>query len=113
MSAIIFHNNNCSKSRASLNILKEKNIDFKVIKYLETPPTIDELRALLGRLNMDAKSLIRKSEPEYKQQNLAMLDEKRLIQAMVKYPQLIERPIIITDKGAVIGRPPENILTII
>ena len=115
MSITIYHNPRCSKSRSTLAILEEKGVDFEIIKYLDTPPNADELKALLGELKIDARSLIRTSEALYKDNNLAdeSLSEEMLIQAMIANPILIERPIVKTDKGVVIGRPPENILTII
>ncbi len=115
MSTIIYHNPRCSKSRSTLGILEEKGADFKVIKYLDTPPTADELKALLSELNMDARSLMRTFEAPYKDNNLdnESLSEDALIQAMIDNPILIERPIVKTDKGVVIGRPPENILAIL
>ncbi len=115
MSTIIYHNPRCSKSRLTLGILEEKSADFEVIKYLDTPPTADELKALLSELNMDARSLMRTFEAPYKDNNLdnESLSEDALIQAMIDNPILIERPIVKTDKGVVIGRPPENILAIL
>ncbi|MBC8493360.1 MAG: arsenate reductase (glutaredoxin) [Candidatus Thioglobus sp.] len=115
MSTIIYHNPRCSKSRSTLGILEEKGVDFKVIKYLDTPPTADELKALLSELNMDARSLMRTFESPYKDNNLdnEVLTQDQLIQAMIDHPILIERPIVKTDKGVVIGRPPENILAIL
>ena len=115
MSAVIFHNPRCTKSRLTLGILEEKSIDFEVIKYLDNPPSAKELKVLLSELNMDARSLMRTFEAPYKENNLGdeSLSEDDLIQAMVDNPILIERPIVKTDKGIVIGRPPENVLTII
>ncbi len=115
MSTIIYHNPRCSKSRLTLGILEEKSADFEVIKYLDTPPTADELKALLSELNMDARSLMRTFEAPYKDNNLdnESLTQDQLIQAMIDHPILIERPIVKTDKGVVIGRPPENILAIL
>ena len=115
MSAVIFHNPRCTKSRLTLGILEEKGIDFEVIKYLEDTPSVAELKVLLDELKMDARSLMRTFEAPYKEQNLddESLSEDDLIQAMVDNPILIERPIVKTDKGIVIGRPPENVLAII
>lgn len=112
MSAIIYHNPKCSKSRKTLTILEQKNVDFEIIKYLENPPTSNELKQLLSDLNLEARSLMRKGEPEYKQQGLddEALTENQLVEAMVKTPKLIQRPIVRTSKGVAIGRPPENIL---
>lgn len=115
MSSIIYHNPRCTKSRLTLGILEEKGINFRVIKYLEDTPTAEELKTLLSELGMDARSLIRTFEAPYKDNNLGdeSLSEEDLIQAMINNPILIERPIVKTDKGIVIGRPPENVLTII
>lgn len=115
MSTIIYHNPRCTKSRLTLGILEEKVVDFKVIKYLDTPPTADELKNLLIDLKLDARSLMRTHEAPYKDNNLAdkSLSEEELIQAMIDHPILIERPIVRTAKGVAIGRPPENVLPII
>ncbi len=115
MSIIIYHNPRCSKSRTTLAILEQKNVDFEIIEYLENPPTSSELRQLLTDLNLEARLLIRKGESEYKGQGLddEALTENQLIDAMVKTPKLIERPIVRTNKGVVIGRPPENVLSIL
>jgi arsenate reductase len=115
MSAVIFYNPKCSKCRTTLSILEEKGVDFEVIKYLENTPSMDELKDLLNQLNMDARSLMRTFEAPYKENNLddESLSEDDLIQAMIDNPILIERPIVKTDKGIVIARPPENVLGII
>ena len=115
MQAIIFHNNKCSKSRKTLDILKEKRIDFKIVEYLKTPPNKNELKFLLTALKIDARDLIRKNETEYLEQGLddLSLSEDFLIEAMINTPKLINRPIVKTDKGVIIGRPPENVLKII
>ena len=115
MNALIYHNSRCSKSRATLAILEEKEIKFEVINYLEDAPTIEELKGLIVDLGIDARGLMRKGESEYKQNNLSdeSLTEEELIDSMISNPILIERPIVRTDKGVVIGRPPENVLTII
>ena len=115
MSTVIFYNPKCSKCRATLSILEEKGVDFEVIKYLENTPSVDELKDLLNQLNMDARSLMRTFEAPYKENNLddESLSEDDLIQAMIDNPILIERPIVKTDKGIVIARPPENVLGII
>ena len=115
MSTVIFYNPKCSKCRTTLSILEEKGVDFEVIKYLENTPSVDELKDLLNQLNMDARSLMRTFEAPYKENNLddESLSEEDLIQAMIDNPILIERPIVKTDKGIVIARPPENVLGII
>ena len=111
----IYHNPRCSKSRLTLELLKDKGIDPKVILYLETPPSEKELVLILKKLNMEAKELLRKGEAEFKEQNLSdtSKSEEDIIQAMVHFPKLMERPIIIYGDRAVIGRPPENVLKII
>jgi len=115
MTTKIYHNVRCSKSRATLVILEQNNAEFDVVNYLETPPNEIELASLLSNLGLSARELMRTSEPEYKAQNLSdpSLSEQALIQAMIATPILIERPIVKTDKGVVIGRPPENVLNIL
>ena len=111
----IYHNPRCSKSRLTLELLKDKGIDPKVILYLETPPSEKELVLILKKLNMEARELLRKGEAEFKEQNLsdASKSKEDIIQAMVHFPKLMERPIVIYGDRAVIGRPPENVLKII
>jgi arsenate reductase len=110
----IWHNPRCSKSRASFALLEEKNIEAEVIKYLDTPPTEDELKALLVMLGMQPRELMRTKEDIYKELNLKDEDDNAtLIQAMVNHPKLIERPIIIKDDKAVIGRPIENVVELL
>lgn len=115
MKTTIYHNPRCSKSRTTLSILEEKARDFEIIKYLETPPNASEIKQLLSELGISARDLMRKGEAEYKDQNLGdeSLTQDQLIDAMVATPKLIERPIVRTEKGTVIGRPPENVLAII
>lgn len=115
MKTTIYHNPRCSKSRTTLSILEEKAGDFEIIKYLETPPNASEIKKLLSELGISARDLMRKGEAEYKDQNLGdeSLTQDQLIDAMVATPKLIERPIVRTEKGTVIGRPPENVLAII
>jgi len=110
----IWHNPKCSKSRASFALLDERDIDVEVIKYLDTPPTEDELKALLVMLGMQPRELMRTKESIYKELNLKDEDDNStLIQAMVQNPKLIERPIIIKGDKAVIGRPIENVLDLL
>ena len=115
MTTKIYHNARCSKSRATLAILEQNNAQFEIINYLETPPNEAELASLLSNLGLSARELMRTGEAEYKAQNLSdpSLSEKALIQVMIATPILIERPIVKTDKGVVIGRPPESVLTIL
>lgn len=111
----LYHNPRCSKSREALALLESKGIKPDIILYLDTPHTVKSLKALLAALNIGARQLLRKSEDAYKELNLAdtSLSEAALIKAMVAHPKLIERPIAIKGDKAVIGRPPENVLTLL
>jgi len=115
MSAKIYHNPRCSKSRNTLAILDEKGVNYDVIQYLDTPPNKAELKELLNELGIPARELLRTGEAEYKELNLKNenLSEDEIIDAMINHPKLIERPIVRTEKGTVIGRPPENVLSVI
>ena len=108
----IFHNPRCSKSRSSLAILNEQGLEPEIRLYLENPPSEEELISILAMLNISARDLLRKGEPDYKTLNLANpnITETEIIKVMTEYPKLIERPIVIKDGKAVIGRPPELIL---
>ncbi|MTI62630.1 arsenate reductase (glutaredoxin) [Methylophaga sp.] len=111
----ILHNPRCSKSRQTLALLEEKGIEPDIIKYLDTPPSAAELKQILQKLGISARDLLRKGEDDYKALNLKdpSLSEDELINAMVKHPKLIERPIVIKDNKARLGRPPESVLDII
>lgn len=111
----ILHNPRCSKSRQTLALLEEKGIEPEIIKYLDTPPSEEELRNILAKLNISARDLLRKGEDDYKALNLKdkSLSEDALIEAMVKHPKLIERPIVINQDKAKLGRPPESVLDIL
>jgi arsenate reductase (glutaredoxin) len=115
MSVKIYHNPRCGKSRQTLQLVKEQGIEPEVIEYLKTPPSVQELDDILQKLGMEPRDLMRKKEAEYKANNLgdASLDRQALIQAMVNNPILIERPIVIADGKAAVGRPPEAVLTIL
>lgn len=111
----IYHNSRCSKSRAALALLQEKGCECEVVNYLETPPSVEELTALLAQLGMTARELMRKGESEYQALNLGepTLSETALIAAMAEHPRLIERPIVIANGKAVLGRPPESVLDLL
>ncbi|CAE6905212.1 putative oxidoreductase YfgD [Pseudomonas marincola] len=111
----LYHNPRCSKSRSALQILEERGLTPTIVRYLETPPSADELTALLRKLDMPARSLLRTGEEEYKALNLAdaTLTEQQLIDAMAANPKLIERPILIAGDRAIVGRPPERVLEIL
>ena len=103
----IWHNSRCSKSRAALNYLQEKNCDFTIKEYLKENPTKDELEAILKKLNKKPSEVIRKKEALFKELNLKDASEEELLEAMVQNPKLIERPIVIYKDKAVIARPLE------
>jgi len=107
----IFHNPRCRKSRETLQLLESKGIQPDIRLYLEEPPTREELKNLLGQLNLPAPDLIRKGESIYKDQYKGKeLTEEEALQAMMDQPKLIERPIVIHGGKAAIGRPPESVL---
>jgi len=110
----IWHNPRCSKSRNAVTLLEEKGIEADVVKYLDTPPSREELVSVLKMLGISARELMRTKEDLYKELNLKEeTDEDKLIDAMVKNPKLIERPIVIKDGKAAIGRPIENIIDLL
>ena len=115
MSVKIYHNPRCSKSRQTLQLLQEKGIEPEVIEYLKTPPTTDELKQILQKLAIEPRDLMRKRETEYKAtgMNNPDLDNDALINGMVASPKLIERPIVLANDKAAIGRPPESVLDIL
>lgn len=111
----IYHNPRCSKSRATLAILQDRNIKFEVVEYLKDTPDVDTLKMLLQQLNIGPRDLLRTGEQEYKALGLSNTDlsDGDLIDAMQQHPRLIERPIVVCGNKATIGRPPENILDIL
>lgn len=111
----IFHNPRCSKSRQTLELLTEREIEPEIIRYLETPPTEQELKDILSALNLTPRELMRTKEKEYKDQGLnnPELSDEQLIAAMIATPKLIERPIVIANGKVALGRPPENVLSIL
>jgi arsenate reductase (glutaredoxin) len=111
----IYHNPKCSKSRQTLKLLQQNQIDPEIILYLNTPPSESTLKEILAMLSIGPRDLMRKSEDAYKEQNLgdAAVSDSDLIQAMLNEPRLIERPIVVANGKAIIGRPPENVLEII
>ena len=109
----IYHNPRCSKSRQTLALLEERGIE--IVLYLENTPSADQLATLIDQLGISARELLRKGEDAYKEQNLAdrTLDDTALVEAMIQHPKLIERPIVVANNKAVIGRPPEKVLDIL
>ena len=115
MKVKIYHNPRCSKSRQTLEILNRKNLDIDIVEYLKSPLDINEISNLLKKLGYTARDLLRKGEDVYKNENLSdkSLTEDFLIDMMSKNPILIERPIVVSNGIAVIGRPPEKVLEIL
>lgn len=115
MTVKIYHNPRCGKSRQTLQLLKDQGIEPEIIEYLKTPPSVQELDDILQKLGMEPRGLMRKKEAEYKANDLddAALGRQALLQAMVDNPILIERPIVIANGKAAIGRPPEDVLAIL
>ena len=115
MSVTIYHNPRCSKSRQTLALLEERNVNPNIILYLETPPDAGTVKTLLEQLQLSPRELMRKGETEYKENNLkdSSLSDTELVNMMVKFPKLIERPIVVSKGKARIGRPPESVLDIL
>ena len=115
MSVTIFHNPRCSKSRQTLSLIQEKNIDINIIEYLKTPPDISQLKQMLKKLGYEPRQLMRKSEQIYKDLDLGNENKttEDLVIAMAQNPILIERPIVLSGEKAAIGRPPESVLNIL
>lgn len=113
--AILYHNPRCSKSRQTLELLRERGVEPEIVEYLKTPPTAAELDRILKLLGREPRDLMRTGESEYRELGLddPDLDRAALIQAMVDHPRLIERPILVTGKRAALGRPPEDVLEIL
>jgi arsenate reductase len=114
MSAVtIYHNPRCSKSRNTLALLEENGVSPDIVLYLETPPDAAQLKDLLNKLGKTAGELVRRGEADYKAAGLSRdSSDAEVLAAMVKYPKLIERPIVVKGGKAVLGRPPENALAL-
>jgi len=115
MSVEIYHNPRCSKSRQTLQLLQEQGIEPVITEYLKNPPDRETLEKILDMLGLEPRELMRTKEPEYKENSLdnPELSREELIQGMLDCPKLIERPIVIKDGKAAIGRPPEKVLDIL
>ena len=113
MPVTIYHNPRCSKSRQTLAILQDKNVDHDVVEYLTAPPSKAELKRILGMLGVRPADIIRIKEAKEAGLDVAAMSDAALIGAMVATPIIIERPIVVADDKAVMGRPPENVLSII
>lgn len=115
MTVTIYHNPRCSKSRRTLELLHEHGADVTVVDYLNTPPTAEELDRILRMLGLEPRELMRQTEAPYQDQALYRTDLPRdfLISAMIQHPILIERPIVVANGRAALGRPPEQVLNIL
>lgn len=116
MSSItIWHNPRCSKSRQTLQLIVDHGIRPKIVEYLKTPPSAEELSQALAKLGLEPRDLMRTKEAVYEELGLSDQEMSRadLIDAMVAHPVLIERPVVFRGKRAVLGRPPDNVLTLL
>jgi arsenate reductase (glutaredoxin) len=115
MSVKIYHNPRCGKSRDTLKLLEAQGIKPEVVEYLKSPPTALELQDILYKLGLKPRELMRTKEPEYKENGLddQSLSDSELIEAMLRIPKLIERPVVLANGKAAIGRPPEAVLAIL
>ena len=110
----IYHNNQCSKSREALGILKDEGVDFEIIEYLKVEQSSNEIKDLLNKLGISANDLMRKGEKDYLENVKGKeLSEEKLVDLLVKFPKLIERPIVIKGNKAIIGRPPTLVVDFI
>ena len=110
---VIYHNPKCSKSRQTLELLKEKGIDPEVVEYLKEPLNEKQVSELIEKLSVDSKLLIRTKESLFKENRPPIDNDKQIAAAIAKFPKIMERPIVVHGSKAVIGRPPENILELI
>lgn len=108
----LYHNPRCSKSRAALALLKDRGDDIRVIEYLKTPPDTSQIKHLAAQLGVSVREMLRNNETVYSKLKLgdATRSEDDLLRAVAKHPILLQRPIAVADKRAVIGRPPEKVL---
>jgi len=111
LTVTIYHNPRCSKSRQTLALLHDNDIEPDIIEYLETPPNSGELKSILGMLNMGPRDILRAKEA--KEEGIDGLDGDALIDAIVAHPRALQRPIVVTGGQARVGRPPESVLEII
>ena len=111
----IFHNPRCSKSRQTLSIIQERGLELNVVEYLKNPPSKTEIKIILKKLGIRPIDLMRKGEALFKEKNLndPNISDEYLIDCMVENPILIERPIVIRNEKAIIGRPPERVIEIL
>ncbi|OIQ25550.1 arsenate reductase (glutaredoxin) [uncultured Vibrio sp.] len=114
MSVTLYHNPRCSKSRQTLALLEENNVSPSIVKYLETPPSVETLKEIYAQLGLESvRGMMRVKEDVYKTLELSNASDEELFSAMANNPKLIERPIVIKDGKARLGRPPEQVLEIL
>ncbi len=115
MTVTIWHNPRCSKSRQTLALLRERGVEPRIVEYLKTPPVAEELEAVLDKLGLEPRGLMRRKEAAYHDAGLASpaLGRRQLVEAMAAHPVLIERPVVLAGDRAALGRPPETVLAIL
>jgi len=109
----IYHNPRCSKSRQTLQLIEQANADVTIVEYLKTPLNSEEIKHIINLLDVNIIDIMRTKEAEFKEQNLKGADDETLLNAIVNTPKLLERPIVVKDDQACIGRPPENVLALL
>ena len=110
----IYHNPRCSKSRQTLQLIKDAGADVEIIEYLNAIPTAEDLKTILMKLNLKPTDIIRKGEAVYKEKfKNSNFNDDEWIKILIEYPKLIERPIVVKGNKAILGRPPENVLDLI
>lgn len=115
MTVTIYHNPRCSKSRQALQLLEQKGCQPLIVDYLQHPPSVAELTGIIAQLGISPRQLLRKQEEAFKTEGLQdpNLSDQQIIEAMVRSPKLIERPIVLANGKAALGRPPEAVLAIL
>jgi len=107
----IYHNPRCSKSRETLQLIKDAGVEVEIVEYLNETPTEDDLKTILMKLNLKPTDIIRKGESVYKEKfKNSNFNDNEWVKIMVEYPKLIERPIVVKGNKAILGRPPQNVL---
>jgi len=113
MPVTIYHNPRCSKSRTTLDLIREKGIEPEIVEYLVTPPSAAQLKDILSKLGKTAAEVVRTKEAKEEGIDVAALDNDALIEALIAHPRAIERPIVVNGTKAAMGRPPESVLNIL
>lgn len=115
MNVTLYHNPRCSKSRKTLELLKQRGIDPEIVEYLQTCPDVETISSLLQKLGMQVEAIMRTGEPEYKEASEAIqkMSEQERRQWLAEHPKVLERPIVVAGEQARIGRPPESVLEIL